>query len=211
VYKVDNKFIYWNFVRRENFFDYRRDLSVLKGRYTILGITSDWHGSLVSSIKHIFNEDIPHQRCLVHTERYCKQKLTLKPKTESGIELLQLTKQLNKIETKIQSKKWLRDLHKWYYKYGHLTTQRSQGFKEDGSKTWWYTHKNLRATYRTLYTTLDHLFLHLDYTGLSKDTNGLEVEFKHLNHKIDKHTSLTRRNKVSLMFWYLYLKNQKRS
>jgi len=129
-----------------------------------LGITSDWHGSLVSSIKHIFNEDIPHQRCLVYTERYCKQKLTLKPKTESGIELLQLTKQLNKIETKIQSKKWLRDLHKWYYKYGHLTTQRSQGFKEDGSKTWWYTHKNLRATYRTLYTTLDHLFLHLDLT-----------------------------------------------
>lgn len=212
VYKSHTgKFIYWNFVTRENFFNYRYDLEIIKGRYKILGITSDWHGSLVSAVKHTL-PDIPHQRCLVHTERTIKQKLTLKPKTEAGKDLLVLARKLNNLESYSRSRKWIYRLHAWYYKYELFLKEKSYGINpKTGKDSWWYTHKRHRSAYKTLYSTLDNLFLHFDYELLDKDTNGLEVEFKHLNHKINKHIGLTRRRKVSLMFWYLYLKNKERN
>lgn len=212
VYKNQHKkFIYWGFVTRENYFNYTYDLQIIKGRYKVLGITSDWHGSLVSAVKHTL-PNIPHQRCLVHTERTIKQKLTRKPKTKAGLELLALARILNKLETKQQSGKWVYRLHAWHYKYEDFLKEKSHGVNlKTGKDSWWYTHKKLRAAYNTLYKTLSHLFLYFDYQLLDKDTNGLEVEFKHPKSKIGKHTGLNRRRKVCLMFWYLHLKNKERN
>lgn len=126
------------------------------------------------------------------------------------MDLLILARKLNKIETKSQSRKWLYSLYAWEYKYGHLTTQRTQGFKENGSKTWWYTHKNLRAAYRTLSTTLEHLFLYLDNTNLRKDTNNLEGEFSHVKQKIMSHRGLKRDRKIAAVCYYIYFKMNRR-
>lgn len=211
-YKANGKFIYWNFVKYENFFDYRYDLSIIKSRYDVLGVTSDWHGSLVSAVKGVFGEYIPHQRCLVHLQRRIETLLTKNPKTEAGKKLLEVAKEVNHIESKKEAGVWLKWLEIWAKSYEYLTRERSYGINTDtGKDTWWYTHKNLRAAYRTIITTKEHLFLHFDYEGLDKDTNGLEVEFRHLKNKIEKHGRLTRKRKVSLMFWYLHFKNKERS
>ena len=211
LYKAGRNLIYWNFVLRETFFNYLYDLvQIKKLGYIIIGFTSDWHGSIVSAVKLIFKDNIPHQRCLVHIQRLCESLLTKNPKTEAGINLLALVKDINQIRSYYEAKLWLNRLSFWERDYGYLTTERTHGFKEDGSRAWWYTHKNLRRSFRTLKNTTDHLFLYLNYKELEKDTNGLESEFSHLKQKINMHRGLKRERKIKAIYWFCHFKSLER-
>jgi hypothetical protein len=222
--------ICWNFVLRENYQNYIRDLQIIKDSgYVVLGVTSDWHGSLVSAVKQVFG-NIPHQRCLVHTQKRCETLLTKGPKTEEARELLKIAKELNHIKTKQDAKVWIKWIVRWkdryenlikertyatqlnetnWYKFANESPQYLEYVKEN--KKWWYTHKNLRSAYRVLTASRNNLFLYLDYIKLDKDTNGLESEFSHLKQKINMHRGLTRKHKIYAMFWYVFLTNWKRN
>ena len=71
----------------------------------MLGITSDWHGSITSASKNRY-PDIPHQRCLVHTQRFCQMYLTQHPETEAGIKLLEIIRSLHQ---KYSQNTWLKN------------------------------------------------------------------------------------------------------
>lgn len=211
VAKVGKEIVYWEYFIGETFQNYLIVLSKLKDlNYEVIGITSDWHGSIVSAARYILPE-IPHQRCLVHTQRRCQSLLTRKPKTKAGIELKEIVKQINKITTEYEANIWFKWLGRWEERYNELIKERSYGKKEDGSRTWWYTHKNLRGAFRTLKSSQNHLFLYLSYEGLDKDTNGLESEFSHLKQKIGMHRGLKKTRKLAAISWYFYLLNQRRN
>ncbi len=74
VFKERKNVIYWQFCERETYLNYIYAFSRLKGlNYEVLSITSDEHGSTVSSVKAYF-KGIRHQYCLVHIELRCKMK-----------------------------------------------------------------------------------------------------------------------------------------
>jgi Transposase IS66 family len=178
--------------------------------YEILGVTSDWHGSLVSAVKYM-HANIPHQRCLVHTRRRCDSLLTKNPETQAGRELKEIVKELSKISSKYESQIWLKWLDRWEERYSDTIRQRSYDKKDNGKKTWWYTHKNLRGAFKTLKSSINHLFLYLEYEGLDKDTNGIESEFSHLKQKISMHRGLKMTRKLAAIYWYFHLVNQRRN
>lgn len=178
--------------------------------YNIVGVISDWHGSLVSAVKYLYPK-IPHQRCLVHTQRRCQTLLTRKPKTEAEKELLEIVRYLNKITTRNEAEIWIRWFERWEDRHSLFVKQRSYGVKENGSRTWWYTHKGVRSAYRAIKTSLNHLFLYLEYEGLDKDTNGLESEFSHLKQKINMHRGLKKTRKLAAIYWYFHLLNERRN
>lgn len=210
--KVKNKFVYWRHFKRETFSNYLKVLSDLtRLGYKVQGITSDWHGSLVGTVKYLYGGKIPHQRCLVHTQRRCQGLLTQKPKLEAGKQLLEIVRALNQISNRYESNIWSKWLERWGQRWKRFANQRSFGRKEDGSRTWWYTHKNLRAAFRTLKSSQDNLFLYLEYNELDKDTNGLEGEFSHLKQKANSHRGLKMIRKISAIYWYIYLKNLERN
>jgi len=217
LYKKGTQLIYWSFVKRENYQNYVKDFIAIKQvGYVVLGITSDWPRSLVSATKSVFG-NIPRQRCLVHTQRRCKGLLTKKPKTQAGVDLLRIVKELNHIKTKRDAKIWIKWLAKWGEEYQPLIEIRTYAKDSHGQnagnmsgKAWWYTHKNLRATYRILTSTRNNLFVYLDYPAVDKDTNGIESEFSHLKQKINMHRGLSGIRKISAIFWYVYLTNLKR-
>lgn len=210
--KTGRNLIYWrHFDNGEKFQNYLKvfiDISELG--YEVIGVTSDWHGSIVGAVKYLY-PSIPHQRCLVHTQRRCEDLLTKKPKTEAGIELLTIVKLLNMATSHDEANIWRMWLSRWEDRYGLFIKERTYGYKDDGTPTWWYTHKNLRSAYRCLSISLSHLFLYLDYEGLDKDTNGLEAEFSHLSQKIGMHRGLKRHRRVAAYYWYVYFKNLERS
>ena len=211
LYKEGGNLIYWRFVDRERFEYYCQDLTrITQFGYVIASVTSDWHGSLVAAVTYLFGDQIPHQRCLVHTQRWCESLLTQRPKTEAGVNLRELVKLLNQVKSGEEKQIWLAWLSRWEDRYGDFIKERTYGVKEDDSKTWWYTHRNLRRAFRTLKTTKDHLFLYLNHPNLPKDTNGLESEFSHLKQKINLHRGLKRRRKIAAIYWYVYLKNLER-
>ena len=206
VAKTGKEIILWNFVERETYFDYLRlFVELYELGYDILGLTSDWHGSIVASFENL-HPSLPHQRCLVHTQRFGETLLTRKPKTEAGRQLLEIIKHLNKITNHYEKEIWIRWFLRWEKRYLSFINQRSY---EPGTRHWWFTHKNTRRVYRSLKTTLNHLFLYLDHQGLEKDTNGLEAEFTHLTDKLRIHHGLTRERRQNLILWYFHFKHQK--
>lgn len=64
--------------------------------------------------------DIPHQRCLVHTQRRCEGLLTKNPQTEAGIRLLSIVKELNQVKTIGESKIWIAWFQRWETEYEYL-------------------------------------------------------------------------------------------
>lgn len=147
----------------------------------------------------------------MHTQRRCQSLLTRNPETIAGRQLKEIVKELNKITSKYDSRIWIKWLGRWETRYSLLVKQRTYSTKQDGSKTWWYTHKNLRSAYRTLMSSINNLFLYLEYEGLEKDTNGLESEFSHLKQKISMHRGLKMTRKLSVIYWYFYFVNQRRN
>lgn len=207
VFKEGANIIYWDFVVRENYFNYCLSFSHLKELgYFILGITSDWHGSLVSAVKTAF-PDIPHQRCLVHTQRFCQSLLTRKPETEAGRNLLELVSLLNSVKNHNEKGAWIAWLTRFEKRYGELINQRTYGINKEGKKGWWFTHRNLRRAFMTLKTSLPYLFIYLDNPQIGKDTNGLESEFSHLEDKLANRRGLKRSARINYLKWYCYLKS----
>lgn len=205
VFKTNERVIFWDFIERENYGSYLSFLSQIKGfGYKVLGLTSDWHGSIVSAFTKAFPGK-PHQRCLVHTQRFCQSLLTRNPETEAGKNLLELVHLLNGIKTPQEKKIWLAWLERFEFRYASMFNGRT--YHQDG-KHWWFTHRNLRRAFRTLRTTKEHLFFYLDNPNLSKDTNGLEAEFKHLKQKLSVHKGLKRERKINFIRWYFFLKSE---
>lgn len=121
--------------------------------------------------------------------------------------MLEIVRHLNVIQNHDEKEIWLRWFERWENRYANFVGQRS--YAVDGTKHWWYTHKNVRKVYRSLATSLDHLFLYLDHPGLEKDTNGLEAEFTHLKQKLSVHKGLKRQRKINHIKWYFYLKSER--
>lgn len=121
--------------------------------------------------------------------------------------LLGIVRELNHLHDHYEVRIWKNWLMLWIKRYGELMRDRTYGVKETGSRTWWYTHKNLRRVFRTLMLSQTHLFLYLDHPGLDKDTNSLEAEFTYLKEKLHVHRGLKRDRQVVFMMWYLYFKS----
>lgn len=207
VFKEGTNIIHWDFVERENYFNYTFNLGRIKELgYDVLGVTSDWHGSLVSAVKWALPE-IPHQRCLVHTQRFCQSLLTKKPETEAGQNLLELVRLLNLIRNQGEKGVWIAWLSRFEKRYGDFVKQRTYGTNKEGKKGWWFTHRNLRRAFLTLKNSLPNFFIYLDNPQIEKDTNGLESEFTHLIDKLRGRRGLKRKNRSSFVRWFFYLKS----
>lgn len=208
MYKAGGKIIFWDFVLRENYFSYYFNLvQIIKLGYIIKGVTSDRHGSLVSALRSILPADILHQHCLVHLQRLRQSLLTKNPKTEAGRQLLELVRSLNRINNHYEKNIWLKWFERLVKRHDGLIKERTYFKNEEGETTWWYTHKNLRRTFRTIQRSKDNLFFYLDYPKLSKDINGLEAEFSHLKRKLSLHRGLKRERKANFVKWYFYFKS----
>lgn len=211
VYKSGQKIIFDSFAVRENYSSYLLDLIKIRELgYEIKGVTSDGVTSLDSALKTLFDDKqnpIPHQRCLVHLQRQCQTLLTKNPETQTGMELLEIIKQVNTIKNHYEKEIWIKWFKRIEKRNRAIWDQRTYQSKE-GRITWWYTHKSLRMTYRAIRSSLPNLFLYLDYLLLPKDTNGLEGEFSHLKRKLSLHRGLKRQRKINLIRWYFYLKEK---
>jgi len=199
-----NHIIFWDFAVRENYWRYCFDFARLKELgYIVLGVTSDWHGSLVSAVKESF-PDVPHQRCLVHTRRLCETLLTKHPETGAGQDLLNLVRELTHIKTHAESKVWLTWLARFETRHGETINHRTYA---PDHQHWWFTHRNVRRAFRTLKTSTDNLFLYLGFSELTSNTNCLEAEFTHLKQKLKVHKGLKRSRKINFINYYFYFKS----
>lgn len=200
------KTLLWRHEDREYKTSIYQDIHFLVNNgYPLKGVTSDWKGSIVAAVRDVslcLNRDIPHQRCLVHTQLSSQRLLTQNPKTQPGRELLEIVYQLNSIRIPYEANIWIRWLRRWGERYRDFVNERT--YSEDG-KHWWYTHKYVRRVWKTLSRDVEPFFVYLK-NPLPKDTNGIEGTFSQLDTKLARHRGMARERIEKLISWYFYLR-----
>lgn len=158
--------------------------------YTIRGVVLDGkHG-----VRKVFH-DIPVQYCQFHQMKTVTKYLTRKPKTDAGKELRAITLTL----PRTTEEEFTGRLDRWYDRWKDVLSERTpcSCCKE---KRWPYTHRKLRAAYRSLRTNLPLLFTYQQHPelGIPNTTNTLDGSFSHLKNQVANHRGKTpaRRYKI---------------
>lgn len=127
---------------------------------------------------------IPVQICQIHQVKMVTTCLTRKPKTIAGQELHAIALRLTRC-TEQEFAKNLLDWHKHLKGFLNEKTPCSH-YKE---KRWPYTHRKLRAAYRSLTTNLPYLFTYQKYSELHmpNTTNCLDEMFAQLKNRLAVH------------------------
>jgi len=197
----------YRYSAREKEAEIESDLRKLKrASVNVSSVTTDGKLAIKTALRKVFPE-VKFQRCLVHIQRYAETYITQKPKTKAGIELQEITKRINSIDSEIAMRTWLCCLSQWKRIYFNFLKEKSYS-NEDNH--WWYTHRNLRRVIYHIENALPDMFVYLNDKSIPKDTNGLEERFADLKHKFRTHRGLKKEKRESYFAWYIYLKNLKK-
>jgi hypothetical protein len=131
-------------------------------------------GGCIGAIKSIWGDDVIIQRCLFHIKMFTIKKLSRKPKTDAGVELLHLVYDLFDIQDEKGILDWTSDFNDWCHKYNSFLKEKS--YSKGNKKKWWYTHKNLRAVRTHLRKPLaeNHLFQFIYHDFIPRTNNKIE-------------------------------------
>jgi hypothetical protein len=181
--------IWWQEVENEKQAHYYYGRKILEERgWVFKAAVVDGRRGLATVFK-----DIPVQVCHFHQLKTITKYLTRRPKTKAGQELRKLALALTKTTEKDFSKK----LMNWEKKWRKFYTEKT---KIEGTKHWYYTHKNVRSAFMSLKRNLPNLFTYLKYPELNipNTTNTIDGYFSQLKKKVGAHQGLRkdRRYKV---------------
>lgn len=134
-----------------------------------------------TGIPRVF-EDMPVQICQFHMLQTVRRKLTLRPETNAGKELLTIG--LNIV--KYDEEKLERDLNVWYEKYEPFLKEKTYIL---GTNRWRYTHRRVRSAYASLKKNLKNLFTYQKYPKLNipNTTNSLDGYFSRVKNLLSPH------------------------
>lgn len=148
------------------------------------------------------------QRCRFHVWLNTKSKLTLRPNSQAGQELLALSQVLPYVHTRRQARRWKQKLKYWHRKHASYVAERT--VKDDPkprARTWRYTHARLRSAYYQLNKQAEDL-LRSSYRPnpeLPSTTNHLEGGINSpIRTKLKLHRGMIKEHKMVLVNWYLY-------
>ncbi len=160
---------------KENYLALRQDIE--RRGYAIQAVVLDGR----VGIPRVF-EGIPVQICQFHMLQIVRRKLTLRPGTEAGKELLTIGLNIVKYDEEILK----RDLDIWYEKYEKFLQEKTYIL---GSKRWRYTHRRIRSAHFSLKKNLPNIFTYQKYPNLNipNTTNSLDGYFSRVKNLLTPH------------------------
>lgn len=146
-------------------------------------------------VAQVFERDnIPVQYCQFHQVKTATKYLTRRPKTEAGKELRTLALRLKDAG----EKEFTEALATWHERWESFLNEKSPALHK--KRGWEYTHRRIRAAYRSLKENLGRLFTYQKYPalGLPNTTNTLDGMFSQIKNRLAVHRGLRhdRRYKV---------------
>jgi len=137
----------------------------------------------------------PVQFCQFHQMKTVTKYLTRRPKTEAGQALRKLACTLHKMN----ERDFTTLLKVWYTKHEMFLNERSEA--PHTKRGWEYTHRKLKAAYRSLTTNLPYLFTYQKYPELHipNTTNSLDGSFGQLKKKVNIHNGLRRDRRFKMI------------
>ena len=178
---VLKKNLYYKLIPYETIHEYMIGRTILEQKgFKISAIVLDGR----PGVRNIFS-DIPVQMCHFHQKQITRRYLTNNPKLEAGIQLKKVADTLCNTDEETFTKA----LESWYQIWATFLKERTT---DPITGRWHYTHKRVRAAYRSLKINLPYLFTYKKYPELNipNTTNSLDGSFSHLKKKINIHRGL---------------------
>jgi hypothetical protein len=161
---------------------YLKGINELKNMgYIIIAIVCDGRKGLIQSFG-----DIPVQMCQFHQSAIIRRYLTKRPKLQAAQDLMQVLNLMKHTD----KESFEGSLSHWYFKWEKYLNERTVNSTTGKS---FYTHKRLRAAYRSLKTNLPWLFTWYDHIELKipNTTNAIDGHFADLKNKLRNHNGLS--------------------
>ncbi len=190
------KILWYKFIHsHEHLADYREGYEWLLSRGVIVdGVVCDG----ISGLSNLFG-DTPVQMCHFHMKAIIRKHLTQRPKLLASQELLDIVKSLKDSDKEDFS----RQLDAWYDKWNTFINERSMG---NDSKTH-YTHKSLRAAYKSLVRHLPRLWTYKEYPerNIPNTNAGIESFNSQLKTTLRVHSGITKEQRMKLIELYIIM------
>lgn len=196
--------LWWSFMKSESYESIAHDCAVLGERlsdHLPTGAVSDWKGAIVAAVASHFG-NIPHQRCLAHVDRQTKRLLPKHSPFEATQALRRVASLLMLVETLTDPHVWQTSIARWEKQYGGMLTEKTQA-PTGISRSWWYTHGNLRRAWRLLTHDQPPLFVFLTNRLIPKTNNALEGVNSNLKQKLGDHRGMSTQRQTAFLFWYM--------
>ncbi len=127
-------------------------------------------------------EGIPVQICQFHQLQIARRKLTLRPESGAGQELLRLGFSI----AKSNEQDFSRALTAWFKEYEAFINEKTHVI---GTRRWRYTHRRVRSAYLSLKKNLPYLFTYQKYPELKipNTTNSLDGFWSRVKNLLSAH------------------------
>jgi hypothetical protein len=165
---------------KENYDLLRKDIE--SRGHTFVGVVLDGR----TGIPKVFL-GLPVQICQFHQLQIVRRKLTLRPETEAGQELLLIGLSISK-KNELTFTKEVQD---WYTKYQSFIDEKTYII---GTRRWRYTHRRIRSAYNSIKRNLPYLFTYQKYPELNipNTTNSLDGYWSRLKNLLSAHRGKSR-------------------
>lgn len=148
------------------------------------------------------------QRCTFHAFCQVRRCTTTRPKTQAGIDLYALAKELMRISTLDGAAEWMARFQGWCSDYEGFLRERS----EDGRR---FSHERLRKARKALVSLCNAgtLFTYLD-EGLNKEgpvpstSNRIENLNGRIRRMLAAHRGMTVDHSIKAVFWFCYMNSE---
>ena len=207
---MQGQVVHAQFALGERYEVIRKDLQALKQRgYKPSVIVSDGRASIIKAAKEVYPH-VPLQRCLFHIVHQAKKWLTRNPKTAAAQTLRALVISLMSVHSSEMAQAWNDAFDIWQELFMDQVLERSYTANPNpDSKKWWYTHRNLRRTWRLLKNAQANLWTFLDYPDTPRTTNSLEGGINApLKDMIRRHRGWSLSTQQQAIKWWLFFRNQ---
>lgn len=197
-----NQVIAQSYVARESFKDaYPWFIKLKENGLNPKYATMDGERSIIRALKLAWPR-IKLQRCLYHIEHEGLRWLRTYPKTDAGKDLRKILKALSPINTIKERDLFIRSYRSWLSKYKEyvMSLPRTN-----------IAFKDLKRTIVLINNALPDMFHYLRDKRIHKTTNALEGFHSRLKSDYQRHRGLTRKHRISYIYWYCYFKNNKNS
>jgi transposase-like protein len=196
--------IWWSFMKSESYDAVAHDVSMLTDSLGVRlpqGAVSDWKGAIVSAVASYFGP-IPHQRCLAHVEREAKRLLPERSPFEATQALRRIASLLFLVEKSSDVMVWQAYFPRWEKRYGSMLKEKTIA-PTAHTRSWWYTHGNLRRAWRLLTHDTRPFFVFLTSPLIPKTNNALEGVNSNLKQKLGNHRGMSTDRQAAFLSWYM--------
>lgn len=187
------KNLWWTESLFETPFVYREGLVALrKAGWTITSAVIDGKRGVAQVFERL---EIPVQYCQFHQVKTVTKYLTRKPKTEAARALRALALRLKDM----REDEFKTALSAWQERWNEFLNEESPA--PHTKRGWEYTHKRLRAAYRSLKSNLSRLFTYQRYPELHipNTTNTLDGMFSQIKNRIAVHRGLNKERRFKII------------